>query len=176
MEDVFIWGGIWIICGILSGVIASSKNRSGCVWFLVGFLLGPLGIIASGFMSKLEVSNDQQVEVESVEIQLERYNPDQDIFEFNDKKLYSFAKKAYENYSQGSDGRWYNNFQIEAAPNGVEDLVAARKNYLIKKNIIKMPETKVCPFCAETIKYAAKVCRFCGRELPDNSENNEQQS
>jgi len=26
--------------------------------------------------------------------------------------------------------------------------------------------TKVCPFCAETIKEAARVCRFCGRELP----------
>ncbi|HWQ10851.1 MAG TPA: hypothetical protein VN436_17140 [Holophaga sp.] len=26
--------------------------------------------------------------------------------------------------------------------------------------------TKVCPFCAETIKQAAVVCRFCGRDLP----------
>ena len=27
-------------------------------------------------------------------------------------------------------------------------------------------ETKECPYCAETIKAAAKVCRFCNRNLP----------
>ena len=27
-------------------------------------------------------------------------------------------------------------------------------------------ETKVCPFCAETIKAAAKLCPFCQHRLP----------
>ncbi len=26
--------------------------------------------------------------------------------------------------------------------------------------------TRQCPFCAETIKADARICRFCGRELP----------
>jgi len=39
MEVFFI--AIWLFCGIIAGVIANRKGRSGCGWFLLGILLGP---------------------------------------------------------------------------------------------------------------------------------------
>jgi len=33
------------LCGLITGIIASNKGRSGFLWFLIGFLLSVLGIV-----------------------------------------------------------------------------------------------------------------------------------
>ena len=38
---------LWILCGVVSAVIAVNKGNSGCGWFLLGVLLGPIGLVLS---------------------------------------------------------------------------------------------------------------------------------
>lgn len=45
---------VWILLGAISAIVASNKGRSGCGWFAIGVLLGPLGFIMSLVISKDE--------------------------------------------------------------------------------------------------------------------------
>ncbi len=36
---------LWLLFGIVSAVVGANKGRSGCGWFVIGFLLGPFGLI-----------------------------------------------------------------------------------------------------------------------------------
>ncbi len=45
-------GIFWVLCGLVSAVSASNKGRSGFSWFILGLLLGPIGIVLSLVVSK----------------------------------------------------------------------------------------------------------------------------
>ena len=51
---------IWIMCGIVSAVIASNKGRNACGWCILGFLIGPFGILLSAVMSTDQEKLDQE--------------------------------------------------------------------------------------------------------------------
>jgi len=42
---------VWIVCGFGAMAIASNKGRSGCGWLFLGFLFGPLGLLAAAMIS-----------------------------------------------------------------------------------------------------------------------------
>lgn len=37
------WFVLWLFCGVISAMIASSRGRSGCGWLLLGLMVGPFG-------------------------------------------------------------------------------------------------------------------------------------
>jgi len=47
----------------------------------------------------------------------------------------------------------------------IKDLIEAAQRDHLPAAPVDGP-TRHCPSCAETIKQAATVCRYCGRELP----------
>lgn len=51
--------GIWILFGLVASVIASSKGRSGCGWFLLGILLGPFSLMVAA-MPSLKIANNNE--------------------------------------------------------------------------------------------------------------------
>lgn len=38
---------IWIFFGILAAIVGSNRGGSGCLWFLAGFVLGPIGFLCA---------------------------------------------------------------------------------------------------------------------------------
>ena len=53
---------LWILLGVLSAIVATNKGRSGCAWFVIGALLGPLGFLIALVLPK----DDAQVERDAI--------------------------------------------------------------------------------------------------------------
>lgn len=51
---------IWLVCGVAAGMIASNKGNSGCLWFGLGILLGPFGLMGAA-LTQRDVSRDREI-------------------------------------------------------------------------------------------------------------------
>lgn len=50
-ETLVFWGGILVMCGLISGVIAGGKGLSFGGYFFIGLLLGVIGVIIAAVAS-----------------------------------------------------------------------------------------------------------------------------
>ncbi len=51
----------WVLCGVVAAVIASNKGGSGVLGFIVGLLLGPIGVIIAFFMGNEKAAVAAQI-------------------------------------------------------------------------------------------------------------------
>ena len=136
----------WLVCGLLAGWLAEQRGRSGGAWFLVGLLLGPLAILAVG-LAPVETAVTPQ---EFVQVRATGWDPDgARICPHCGKRVAPDRKLRCNNC-----GEELTTYVPKPLP----------------------PETKVCPRCAETVKFNAQVCRFCGYEFASTASGSDEPS
>lgn len=66
MEDLLPYVVAWVLSGLIAGVIADGKGHGFGSWFVVGGLLGPLGVLLILLTSRTpEAEAKRQAEVDA---------------------------------------------------------------------------------------------------------------
>jgi hypothetical protein len=61
---------IWILCGVLSAMVAGGKDHDAISWFFGGILFGPLALLATLGLGNRKTANQQAQLLEAAQRQL----------------------------------------------------------------------------------------------------------
>lgn len=56
----------WALCGILTALIATRKNRAADIWALAGIFFGPIALIILALLPRIEPTDAQRMRAENL--------------------------------------------------------------------------------------------------------------
>lgn len=142
--EILAWLFFWIVCAVVAGIVASNKNRLALAWALWTLLLSPLLLLIL-----LALPAKAPPAPSAVASKAERLA--RQPVRFGGSSGGPTASRSHD--------------KIDAA-------LKARAGASPPERFGQPeapPDTKTCPECAETVKAAAKLCRFCGHRFDQAS-------
>lgn len=133
---------LWIVCGFFAAVVASNRGASGCLWFGLGVLLGPIGLALSFVAGDTKTCPHCQSQIPAKATRCPKCQAD-----LNPQPLPLNQPPAYR------CPKCHTHVEIgQPVCGGCGGRVGWSG----------MGAEKKCPDCAEMVKADARKCRFCG--------------